>query len=147
MIKLNQSIWQIIDDMQSTSPFSLPGVEKILGQSLREEMQKSNEFFQFYSGRELALAGSTTIVNIDLRLPRPTTASAGMLVLHVASECISLAQVRQQHHRLEITGTPRGRSIDEATTYTLRTAWGEIDLGFQEKNADCLGYVGFKPNK
>jgi len=81
-------------------------------------MQKSNEFFQCCSGLELALAGLTTIVNIDLRLPRPTAASAGMLLLHVAGECISLAQVRQQHHRLEITGTPRGRSIDEATTYT-----------------------------
>lgn len=147
MIKLNQSIWQIIDDMQSMSTFLLPGVEKILGQSLREEIQKSNEFFQFYSGQELALAGSISIVNIDLRLPRPTAARAGMLLLHVAGDCISLPQVKQRFPTLEITGVPRGRSLEEATTYTASTAWGEIDFGFQEKNADCLGYVGLKPNK
>lgn len=147
MIKLNQSIWQVIEDIQSISPLSLHDLEKIFSQPLREELQKSNEFFQFYSGRNTALAGSTTIVNIDLRLPRPTATSAGMLLLHVAGDCISLPQVKQQYPTLEITGTPRGRSLEEATTYTASTAWGEIDFGFQEKNADCLGYLGFKPNR
>lgn len=147
MINLNESIWQVIGDIQSIFPLSLAGVEKILGQPLQEDLQKSNEFFQFYSGQNLALADSTTILNIDLRLPRPTAASAGMLLFHVAGDCISLSQVKQQYPRLEISGAPRGRSLEEATTYTASTAWGEIDFGFQEKYADCLGYVGFKPNK
>ena len=145
MIKLNESIWQVIEDIQSMPLLSLQNVEKVLDQSLREEIHKSNEFFQFYSGQDIALADSATISNIDLRLPRPTATSAGMLLLHLGGECISLSDVKQLYPKLEITGTPRGRSLEEATTYTSSTAWGEIDFGFQEKNADCLGYVAFKP--
>lgn len=147
MIQLNLSVWQLIEDIQTTA-FTLPNVEKLLGQSLVEQTQQSNVSFQFFAGRQLALAGNVNIVDIDLRLPRKTTgnpANPGMLALHLGGECITLKQVNQQFSDLAITDIPRGESPEEATTFTANTAWGGVSFGFQEKKPDCVGYLVFNP--
>lgn len=146
MIQLNLSVWQLIEDIQA-APFTLAGVEKILGQTLVEQTQKSNEYFQFFSGQELALAGNSRIVKIDLRLPRGTSNSKGMLAIHLGGECITMQQVSQQFADLAVTGMPRGGSLEEATTYTANTAWGKVSFGFQQKKPDCLRYLVFNTGK
>lgn len=146
MIQLNLSVWQLIEDMQVAS-FTLAGVEKILGQTLVEQTQKSNEYVQFFSGQQLALAGNSIIAKIDLRLPRDTSNSKGMLALDLEGECITVQQVSQQFSDLAVTGIPRGDSLEEATTFTANTAWGKISFGFQQKKPDCLGYLVFNPAK
>lgn len=145
MNQLNLSVWQLIEDVQATR-LSLPSVEKILNQTLVEQTQKSNTYFKFYSGQPVALAGHSTIVKIDLRLPQPTHNSTGMLALDIGGECITVDQVNKVFPNLTITGMPRGDSLLEATTFTDKTTWGEIRFGFQQKKPDCLGYVVFEPN-
>ncbi|MCR2746142.1 hypothetical protein [Limnobacter parvus] len=120
-----------------------------------EQTQKSNEYVQFFSGQQLALAGNSSIVKIDLRLPRDTSNSnsnsnsnsKGMLALDVDGKCITVQQVSQQFSDLAITGVPRGGSLEEATTFTTNTAWGKISFGFQQKKSDCLGYLVFNPGE
>jgi hypothetical protein len=70
-----------------------------------------------------------------------------MLVLRLGGACINLPELKQQHDNLQITEIPRGRSLEESTTYTASKSWGEIDFGFQEKKPDCLAYVILKPAK
>lgn len=146
MIQLNLSVWQLIENLQD-APLSLDRVEKLLAQSLIEEIQHSNEHFRFFAGKPLALAGNSTIVGIDLRLPRSSTGKPGLLALNLGGECISLKNLQTVFSNLKVTGMPRGGSLEEATTYTEETAWGEISFGFQEKKPECLGYVVFEPNK
>lgn len=146
MIQLNLSVWQLIEDIQA-APFTLAGIEKILGQTLVEQMQKSNEYFQFFAGQELALAGNSSIVKIDLRLPRDTNDRSGLLVLNLDGECISLQQVKRQFPDLALTDMPRGDSPEQATTFTASNAWGEVSFGFQQKKPDCLGYLVFEPGE
>jgi len=145
MIQLNLSVWQLIEDVQATR-MALPDIEKILGQTLVEQTQKSNNYFKFYSGQPVALAAGATIAKIDLRLPQPTHNATGMLVLDIGGECITVEQVNQIFPNLTITGMPRGTSLEEATTLTDKTTWGEIRFGFQQKRPDCLGYLVFEPN-
>lgn len=147
MITLNQSIWQLIDNVQAAPNLTLGKVEGLLGQTLKEDLQKSNNFFKFYFGEPVQLAGNTQITHIDLRIPLQGAQSMGLFSVKLSGQCISLPQVKQVHPKLEITGAPRGRSPEEATTYSAGNTWGQIDFGFQEKNPDCLAYVVLKPAK
>jgi hypothetical protein len=60
-------------------------------------------------------------------------------------ECISLDTVRSRYGNLKITDFPRGRSLDEATSYSTFPAWGKLSFGFTERNPDCLAYVVINP--
>ena len=147
MIKLNQSIWHLIEDIQTHPSLTLPHVEKKLAQTLVQDPQHSNAYFKFYYGQDIQLAGDTSVTKIDLRLPEEGAQSLGMLLLRLGGECIFMPQLKQQHENLRVTEIPRGRSLEEATTYTSSSPWGEIDFGFQEKKPDCLAYVILKPAK
>jgi hypothetical protein len=147
MIKLNQSIWHLIEDIQTQPSLTLPNVEQKLAQTLVQDARHSNEYFKFYTGKEIQLAGDITVTAIDLRLPQQGAQSPGMLLLQLSGSCINMQQLAQQHQDLKITNTPRGGSLDESTTYTASKAWGEIDFGFQQKKPDCLAYVILKPAK
>jgi len=147
MIKLNQSIWHLIDNIQTQPSLTLGHIEKKLAQSLAQETQHSNEYFEFYKGQTIQLAGETTVTQIDLRLPRQAARSPGMLLMRLEGDCITMPQLKQQYENLQVTDIPRGKSMEEATTYTATTPWGEIDFGFQVKKPDCLAYVILKPAK
>lgn len=144
MTKLNSPIWKIIAETQEQETISLAHVEKTLGHSLTENTEQSNEFFKFYTAEPMQLAGNVAIHKIHLRLPRSASNGKGALAIYLQGECITLPKVRQQFPVLEITGTPRGDSLEEATTFTTNTAWGRISFGFQEKKPDCVGYVGLQ---
>lgn len=146
MIQLNLSVWQLIEDMQ-TAPLSLSGIEEILNQTLVEQTQQSNNYFRFYSGQPVLLAGHSKIWKIDLRLPQPSHDATGLLVIDIDGECITVEQVNKVFPNLNITSMPRGDSLLEATTFTDVTTWGKISFGFQEKRPDCLGYLVFEPNR
>lgn len=147
MNKVNISFWQVIAEVQGQKRLSLEKTETILNQKLTEETEQSNEYFQMYKGKSIQLAEGLVIATIDLRLPRAPTRNDGLLALNLEGECITLPQVKQQFPVLKITGTPRGRSLEDSTTYTANTPWGEVDFGFQEKRPDCLGYVIFHPTE
>ncbi len=147
MIQLNQSIWHLVEDIQTQPSLTLPKVEQKLAQTLVQDARHSNEYFKFYTGKQIQLAGDITVTGIDLRLPQQGAQSPGMLLLRLGGACINLPELKQQHDNLQITEIPRGRSLEESTTYTASKSWGKIDFGFQEKKPDCLAYVILKPAK
>jgi hypothetical protein len=147
MINLNRSIWNLIDDIQTQSSLTLAHVEKTLVQTLAHDTRHSNEYFKFYKGQSIQFAGEVKVSTIDLRLPQQGAQSPGMLLMYLEGKCITMPQLKQQYENLKITEIPRGKSLEEATTYTANNSWGEIDFGFQMKKPDCLAYVILKPVK
>lgn len=147
MASLNSSIWQVITNIQELGALSLSNTETLLNQTLTEEVEHSNEYFQMYKGRPVQLAGGTVITSIDLRLPKAPSGNPGLLSLNLEGSCINYSQVKQLFPTLVITSTPRGGSLEEATAHTSTSIWGKVIFGFREKRPDCVGYVTFRPLK
>lgn len=140
------TLWQALTDLVRQIPFSTDKVEAALSTRLAERVEPSNEVFRFFEAASVQLADGVVISNVDLRIKR-AGAHPGFLVLSVGGTCVALDQIRRHYGGLEITQAPRGRSLDEATTYTSMQPWGEMSFGFKERNRDCLAYIVFNPAK
>lgn len=147
MITLHTSFWQIIESIQERPGLPLAHLEDTLHQTLFEHTEKSNAYFQFYAGEPVQLGDGIVLSKLDLRLPRQSNPNPALLVFTLQGTCIDLQQLQEKGPtaELKITGTPRGRSVQEATTHSAFTAWGQLDFGFQQAKPECVAYVTFKP--
>jgi hypothetical protein len=66
-----------------------------------------------------------------------------MLLLKVEGKCITKAELLQHFPNTTLFDMPRGRSLDEETSYTAEMEWGKMGFGFAERNPTCLSSVGF----
>ncbi|MGN8083624.1 hypothetical protein [Variovorax sp. 22077] len=138
------TLWQTIDTLAAQLPFSTQNVGRTLSTTLSDTLAAGGNVFQFFEGSPVRLADGTELARIDLRIKRED-ASKGFLVLELKGRCVPLGEVRQHYAALEITDVPRGRSLDEATTFTATPEWGRLSFGFTERNPDCLAFVAFDP--
>jgi hypothetical protein len=44
-----------------------------------------------------------------------------------------------------MTQSPRGRSWDEETSYSVFMPWGKLSFGFMESNPNCLSSIVINP--
>lgn len=137
------TLWKLIESLSQQVPFTREKIEYILAASLPEREQ--NEHIISFHGKDIQLADQVVISNIELRLneKRPTP---GFLVIDINGKCISLQQLQSHYGMLEITEAPRGRSLDEATTYSASFSWGALSFGFKESNPQCLSFVVLDPS-
>ncbi|MDN6885383.1 hypothetical protein QMO14_17450 [Variovorax sp. CAN2819] len=138
------TLWQAIDALAAQLPFSTQKVGRTLSTTLSDTHAEGGAVFQFFEGTPVRLADGAELARIDLRIKRED-ASRGFLVLELKGRCVPLAEVRQHYAALDITDVPRGRSLDEATTFTAMPGWGRLSFGFTERNPDCLAFVAFDP--
>ena len=138
------TLWQTIETLAVQLPFSTQNVGRTLSTTLSDTLAAGGNVFQFFEGSPVRLADGTELARIDLRIKRED-ASRGFLVLELKGRCVPLAEVRQHYAALDITDVPRGRSLDEATTFTAMPGWGRLSFGFTERNPDCLAFVAFDP--
>ncbi|WP_345889846.1 hypothetical protein [Paraburkholderia sp. Cy-641] len=103
-----------------------------------------NTAFQFYTGGPVDLADDVVISNVDLRI-RYRAGHPGFLVLNLSGSCITLDMVRAYYRSLRVTDRPRGRSLDEVTSYTTALHWGDLSFSFKERNPNCLSSLAFDP--
>lgn len=139
------TLWQAITHLSQQIPFSKESVEEVLATRLVRCVEQGNEFFWFYEGNDIALAGGG-VLNVDLRIKREGE-HPGFLVINLSGTCNKLAEVRSHYDELQITDTPRGHSLDEVTSYTAILSWGKLSFGFKERQPDCLSSVAFNPKK
>lgn len=138
------TLWQAIDALAAQIPFSAQKVGHTLSTTFNDTHAAGGDVFQFFEGAPVRLADGTELSRIDLRIKREGP-HPGFLVLDLQGRCVPLAEVRQHHGALEITDVPRGRSLDESTSYTATLGWGRLSFGFTERNPDCLAHVAFDP--
>ena len=137
--------WQAIAQLSQQIPFTKEGVENVLAAKLTLTAVQGNEYFWFYESDSIALAGGASF-KADLRIKREGV-HPGFLVINLSGSCITLAEVRSHYEGLQITDHPRGRSLDEVTSYTAALSWGALSFSFKERQPDCLSSVAFEPKK
>ena len=146
MTTKTMTLWQAIDALARQIPFSKLKVQSVLLTDLIERENPSNELFQFYRSNPIELMEGVKITNVDLRIKR-SDAHPGFMVLNIDGACVTLNQVRAHYGGLEITDTPRGRSLDDVTSYTTKLSWGELSFSFKERKPECLASIAFDPKK
>ncbi|WP_240651252.1 MULTISPECIES: hypothetical protein [unclassified Variovorax] len=139
------TLWQAIEALAAQLPFSTQKVGRTLSTTLSDTHAEGGDVFRFFEGTPVRLGDGTELARIDLRIKREGP-HPGFLVLELGGRCVPMAEVRQHYAKLEITGVPRGRSLDEATTHTATLGWGRLSFGFTERNPDCLAQVAFDPS-
>ncbi len=145
-MKTNEmTLWQVVEAVTRQIPFTREKIELSFSAKLKEVDQ--NSYTVFYTGGGVPLANGVLISTIDLRLGREVGDSYAFLSIGLSGGCVSLGDVRAHFGPLEITETPRGRSLDEKTYHTTRLAWGELSFGFAERNPSCLALIVFDPKK
>lgn len=140
------TLWQAIDALAGQAPFSRRNVEAALSLPLREYVAPSNPLFDFFEGAGLHLRDGLRVSNVDLRVKKADP-RIGLLVLDLEGSCVRIADVRAHHGPLELSGAPRGHSLEEATSFSSTRPWGELSFNFKERNPDCLAYVVFNATR
>lgn len=135
-------IWQLIGALTKDAQLSRGVVETLLGTRLTEKRRST--YTVFFEAGNVSLADGIVLDKIDFR-QSTEQAAPGFLVLETRGTCIPLEQVKNHYQHLEITGIPRGHSLDEATSHTAVTGWGKISFGFAERNPNCLAWIAIEP--
>ncbi|MEJ8860113.1 hypothetical protein WKW79_36685 [Variovorax robiniae] len=137
------SLWELVDTLKNRAPYTREKIELAINSKLTE-VESSNDVFHFYRGGDLPLREGIVISKVDLRIKRAGV-HPGFLVVDLTGTCVPLESVQRHYARLERTGVPRGRSLEEATSYSSLESWGKLSFGFREKNPGCLAFIAFDP--
>lgn len=138
------TLFEVIDLLVQQVPFKKEKVEHTLSTSffLREQ----NEYTISFNANDIQLADGVLIRNIELRASK-NLQTPGLLIIDIVGKCFSLKKIKNHYDALEITGVPRGKSLDESTTYSASLPWGTLSFGFKERDPQCLSWVVLDPLK
>jgi hypothetical protein len=144
MMTKQMTIWEVIDNIADYLPLKRKKIEKLFGVTLKKS-ESSNQYWTFWEGAGDLLQNDVHISRIILGVQN-SDENLGSLSLTITDSCIKLEQVKQKYD-LQLSGVPRGRSLDEETTYKSTTSWGHLVFGFAERNRVCLSSIGFGTTK
>lgn len=139
------TLWQAIDAVIAQIPFSKTGIERVLSTTFSDADPPGNEKLRLFEGAAVRLADDVEISGIDLRVRR-TGPHAGFMVLDLAGRPVPAEEVARHYTGLELSGVPRGQSLDEAIGFTAALSWGRLSFGFSERAPQCLVFVAFAPS-
>ena len=132
-----KDLWMFISGMSAS--LKTLSVTTLSNAPLSFKMTRQNEYINFYNADDIKLADGTNITAIELRL-----SMAPLLNFSPSSgQCITLDTVKKRYPQLRLTDYPRGRSENEATSYTARKDMNgqKVSFSFTVKNPHCLGSV------
>lgn len=139
------TLWQAIDEAAAQFPLSQAKVAAVLGMPMHEVRRNPYTIF-LRNDHPIPLSEGSQIAEVDLRLGL-APGDPGFIVLGLDDGCMTLHAVRTHYNDLKITDTPRGRSLDEVTAYSVSLPWGRLSFSFKERNRQCLASVAFDPKE
>ena len=143
MTTTQSNLWDMIKSISRKTPFSLREIESILATSLGKYEEPSNDAFDFFQGSGVCLDDGIELTKISLRLSQANPAT-GILLFEIAGPCIRIDEVRAYYPLINVSETPRGRSLDEATVFSTTQSWSRVSFGFRERKPECLSFVVLK---
>lgn len=132
------TLWQLIDALGHQPSLAPDKIVLVLPVEFSEKSR--NAYFSFHDGGRLDLADKIVVEKVELRTSLKDGAN-GMVVLSLGGMCLTIDQVRAHFPAVALAGFPRGRSLDEETTYTTLQGWGQLSFGFKERKPECLATV------
>ena len=143
--KMNSiNFWKFVNNVKVQTPEGLFKLAPIFNNAF--VVQAENDVFISYSNSGLMLDGKVNIENIEARVFRKNRENIPFLLsLQISGICITKAELKLHYSDLTLTDTPRGRSLEEETSYSTRRNDNGVRLsfGFAEKSPDCLRSVVF----
>jgi hypothetical protein len=140
------TLWQAVEGLTQQVPFTKAKVEALLPVVLTERDAAGNALFHFFKSNRIELNDGAVIANVDLRIGR-NGADPGLMVLEIEGACVTYGQVRRYYKDLQMSGVPRGGSLNEAVSHSASLPWGKLSFGFAQRNPDCLAWIAFDPKK
>ncbi|MFP5394105.1 MAG: hypothetical protein ACLGI6_21620 [Gammaproteobacteria bacterium] len=138
------TLWRIIDRISTLPHYDQQTVGGLFNVELDELADGGNDVFRFFKSQRDIQLKDVKVTLIDLRVNRDNI-HPGFLVLRVGDGCVPVADVRQRYPDIRITDVPRGRSLDEVTSYSVHQPWGKLSFSFKVRSPDCLAGVSFDP--
>jgi len=141
----NTTLWQLIEAL-TVPPLFLPDtIKRVFPVEFSE--RGNNGYFSFHEGGPLHLADQVLIKKVTVSI-KNADGVIRSLVLNLAPSgaCVTRRDLHAHYPNTEITGAPRGGSLDEETVWTVLEPWARLSFGFKEKNPDCLATVGIGRN-
>ncbi|OWQ84468.1 hypothetical protein CDN99_24575 [Roseateles aquatilis] len=136
-------LWTLVDYLPTRTPFDKDKIEKALRIVLVQDEELATGSFDAFKGGPVLLADEAQVESASLRVSRTEPVDKWILNLSITGRCVARSAVLARVPRLQITGAPRGRSLDEQTYWSSKEAWGSISFGFAERHPDCLSSVLF----
>lgn len=135
--------WQFINNVKLQLPYGLEQVTHLFNGPFFS--QAENDTFITYENKGLIHVGEVNIESIEARVFRKNNKVPFLLSFQVGGTCITLAELKQNYSDLTLTDVPRGRSLEEETSYSTVKYSNNVKLsfGFAEKNPDCINSVVF----
>lgn len=139
----DMTLWTLVGKIAKDIPFNKDRIEHLLNVKLAIKEQ-SSEYYTFWDGESKMSVNAVRIKSAFLRLNNKLGGTNEMLLLNLEGKCIAKAEILQHYPNITLFEMPRGRSLDEVTTYvTGDMGWGDISFSFAERNPACLSRVGF----
>ena len=140
------TLWQLSDAISRTMPTSKSSIESLLGIVFKEE--RNTPFVLLTSEPGITLADSVSIDKVSLFVrPSMIFDEKSAFALELSGTCIPLAAVREHYGQLTLTQSPRGRSLEETTVYTVNQPWGSLAFAFKEKQPACLFSMTYRTTR
>jgi hypothetical protein len=103
--------------------------------------------FRIYAGK-FGPGSDGRAADVEYRMPVSAAATAGpLLILKLTGPCLNQAQAQNRYGPLKLTDVPRGKSLDEETSFARTYPWGTLSFGFPERNRDCAATVVYNLNR
>lgn len=134
--------WKFVDYMPTRLPLKEKAQAEKLFNTVLVRTETSNEYSDHFRGGPVHLADGVEIVSVDLRINKAHPGQS-LLVLTMGGKCIDRSVVLERQQGMRITNVPRGRSLDEETSWSQMLAWGKLSFGFTERQPDCLKSLVF----
>jgi hypothetical protein len=138
------NFWRFVNSVKVQLPEGLAQIAHFFNGAF--VVEDENDVFISYKNKNFMLDGKVNIENIGAKVFRKNNKNAPyLLTLQVSGICITLPEVKQHYSDLTITDVPRGRSLEEETSYTTVRYSNNVKLsfGFAEKKPDCLRSIVF----
>ncbi len=136
-------LFSLIQSITKSFPLTKEKMESLFKTPI--QLVQENDYVQFFEGGSIHLANDVIIEKIDLRLHKTRPNDKGFIVLNITNACIKLEEIKDKYGMLEITDSPRGRSLYEVTSYSTLLPWGKISFSFAEIKRDCLCAIILNP--
>lgn len=144
MTTKQMNLWQAIEVLAQQIPLTKAKVEALFSITLYEKRRSRHT--TFLEGDGVDFSQGSQLTKFDLRLGNDAN-DPGFMVLSIGGACVTLEQVRNHYSALTITGSPRGRSLDDVTTHSTELPWGKLTFAFAERKPECLAWIAFDPKK
>lgn len=137
------TLWKVVEQIVHQTPADKVKLERVLMTNLRAERNSFNDLYYFFVSDPILLQNDVVLSQVRLAVKKDDSAVSSV-GLGISGPCITRPQVTNQFGALTLIDAPRGRSLDEATTYSATMDGVALSFGFKERAPDCLAFVSIK---